>query len=145
MKSKLDDAEIREILNYQTIAVVGCSPKEHRPSNRVASYLKMVGYKVIPVNPGYSSILGEKCYPNLLEIGQKVDIVNIFRRSEHVFPIVRDAIKIGAKAVWMQDGIEHFLAEETAQKAGLKVVMNDCIMREHQRLGGPFRKTIPTC
>lgn len=141
----VDDSEIREILGYKTIAVVGCSPKEHRPSNRVASYLKMVGYKVIPVNPGYTSILGEKCYPNLLEIPEKVEVVNIFRRSEQVFPIVRDAIKIGAKAIWMQDGIEHALAEETAHKAGLKVVMNNCIMREHQRLGGPFRKTITIC
>lgn len=141
----INDSEIQEILKYKTIAVVGCSPKEDRPSNQVASYLKMVGYKIVPVNPGYSSILGERCYPNLLEIPEKIEIVNIFRRSEHVFPIVRDAIKIGAKVVWMQAGIEHASAAETALKAGLKVVMNNCIMREHQRLGGPFRKTITTC
>lgn len=141
----MNDSEIREILNCNTIAVVGCSPKEYRPSNRVASYLKMVGYRVIPVNPGYTVILEEKCYPNLLEIPEKVEVVDIFRNAEHVFPIVCDAIKIGAKAVWMQDGIEHSLAAETARKAGLKVVLNDCIMREHQRLGGPFRKTITTC
>lgn len=141
----MNDSKIRQILSFQTIAVVGCSPKEHRASHQVASYLRMVGYKMIPVNPGYPSILGEKCYPNLLEIREKVDIVNIFRRSEHVFPIVRDAVKIGAKAVWMQDGIIHDLAAEEAEKAGLLVVMNDCIMREHHRLGGPFRRTITTC
>lgn len=141
----MDDNEIREILNLKTIAVVGCSPNERRASHHVAEYLKRAGYRVIPVNPGTLSILGEKCYPNLLEIPEKVDVVNIFRRSEHVFSVVRDAIRIGAKAVWMQDGIEHTLAAENASKAGLKVVMDDCFMRQHQRLGGPFRKTITTC
>ena len=141
----MDDDEIRAILNLKTIAVVGCSPKEDRASHSVAQYLKTAGYKIIPVNPGHDSILGETCYPNLTQIPEKVDIVNIFRRSEHVFPVVQDAIRIGAKAVWMQDGIEHALAGENAVKAGLKVVMDDCIMREHRRLGGPFRRTITTC
>ena len=141
----VDDNEIREMLNCKTIAVVGCSPNPDRASHYVAEYLKTAGYKVIPVNPGHESLLGGKCYPNLAQIPEKVDLVNIFRRPEHVFPIVQDAIKIGAKSVWMQDGIEHALAEESALKAGLKVVANDCIMREHQRLGGPFRKTITTC
>ena len=141
----MKDGDIREILNMKVIAVVGCSPKEDRPSHAVADYLRSAGYSVIPVNPGCARILGEKCYPNLLEIPEKVDVVNIFRRSEHVYPIVQDAIKIKAKAVWMQDGVEHELAAETARRAGLKVVMNDCIMREHHRRGGPFRKTITTC
>ncbi len=139
------ESDIRELLNLRTIAVVGCSPKEHRPSHQVAAYLKKVGYRVIPVNPGYPFILGEKCYPNLQEIPEKVDIVDIFRRSEQVYPIVQDAIRIKAQAVWMQDGVEHALAAEDAQKAGLKVVMNDCIMRRHHNMGGPFRKTVTTC
>ena len=128
------DSDILEILSYKTVAVVGCSPREDRASNRVAHYLKSAGYRIIPVNPGHSEILGEKCYPNLVEIPEKVDIVDIFRKSEHILPIVRDAIKIGAKAVWMQDGLEDALAAGEAEKSGLKVVMNNCILREHQRL-----------
>lgn len=140
-----DEKEIQEILGYRTIAVVGCSPKEERPSHSVARYLQAAGYKIIPVNPGHEQILGEKCYPNLLEIPEKIDVVDIFRRSEEALPIVKDAVKIGAKAVWMQDGVEHPAAKELAEKAGLKVVMNDCILRQHRRWGGPFRKTITTC
>ena len=141
----MDDKDIQDILNMKVIAVVGCSPKEERPSHYVAKYLQSVGYKIIPVNPGFTEILGEKCYPNLLEIPEEVDVVNVFRKSEDVFPIVQDAIKIHAKAVWMQDGVEHDLAAEKAVQAGLKVVMNNCLLREHQRRGGPFRKTITTC
>src|SRR3989338_3450605 len=136
-----DEKTIQEILGYRTIAVVGCSPKEERPSHSVARYLQAAGYKIIPVNPGHAEILGEKCYPNLLEIPEKVDVVDIFRRSEEVLPIVKDAVKIGAKAVWMQDGVEHPAAKGLAEKAGLKVVMNDCMLRQHRRRGGPFRKT----
>ena len=140
-----EESKIKEILGYQVIAVVGCSPKEDRPSHTVARYLQVAGYKVIPVNPGHDRILGEKCYPNLLESPEKVDVVDIFRRSEEVLPIVKDAVKIKAKAVWMQDGVAHPAAKDLAEKAGLKVVMNDCILRQHRRWGGPFRKTITTC
>ena len=133
------------VLSLKTIAVVGCSPKPERPSHGVAQYLQAAGYKIIPVNPGQDMILGEKCHPNLLEIPERVDVVDIFRRSEEVLPIVKEAIKIGAKAVWMQDGVEHEAAKELAEKAGLKVVMNDCMLRQHRRHGGPFRKTITTC
>ncbi|MBI1979698.1 MAG: CoA-binding protein [Elusimicrobia bacterium] len=139
------DEEIREILSYRTVAVVGCSPKEERASNRVAFYLRRVGYAIVPVNPGYPMILGERCYPNLLEIPGKIDIIVIFRRSEHVFPIVKDGIKIGAKAVWMQDGIAHLAAASLAIQSGLKVVMDDCIMRQHQQFGCPFHRTITSC
>ncbi len=139
------NSDIQEILRCRSFAIVGCSPRPERPSHYVSEYLKSVGYKIIPVNPGYSEILGEKCYPNLLEIPETVDAVVIFRRSEHVHPIVLDAIKIRAKAIWMQDGVEHYLAFETAAAAGLKVIMNDCIMRQHQNFGGPFGKTITTC
>ncbi len=143
----MSDAEIKEILNYKVVAVVGCSPKEDRPSHHIASYLKQVGYTMIPVNPGHESILGEKCYPNLAQIPRAagVEIVNIFRRSEHVFPIIKEAIQIGAKAIWMQDGVEHPQAEKMAKDAGLKVISNDCIFRQHQRLLGPYRKNITTC
>ncbi len=136
---------IREILSYKTFAVVGCSPRPERASHYVSEYLVSAGYRVIPVNPGYTEILGLRCYPNLLEIPDAVDGVVIFRRSEHVFPIVQDAIRIRAKAVWMQDGVEHYLAMESAVQAGLKVVMDDCLMRRHQDFGGPFRKTQTTC
>ncbi len=136
---------VQEILNMKTIAVVGCSPKPERPSHYVAEYLRNVGYKIIPVNPGFQEILGEKCFPNLLAVPEPVDIVEIFRKSEEVFPIVQDAIKIKAKAVWMQDGVIHEAAAKLARDAGLKVVMDDCMLREHQRRQGPFRKTITTC
>ena len=141
----MTEQDIVDILNMKVIAVVGCSPKPERPSHYVAKYLQSVGYQIIPVNPGFKEILGEKCYPNLSEIPGKVDVVDIFRRSEEVFPIVQEAIKIGAKAIWMQDGVEHDLSEEKARQAGLKVVTNNCLLREHQRRGGPFRKTITTC
>ncbi len=139
------DSDIRDILQHLAFAVVGCSPRPERPSHYVSEYLMSVGYTVVPVNPGYSTILGRTCYPNLLEIPEPVDVVVIFRRSEHVFPIVQDAINIRAKAVWMQDGVEHYLAFEAAAKAGLEVDMNDCVMRRHQDFGGPFLKTITTC
>ena len=140
-----EETKIREILSHTTIAVVGGSPKRERDSNSVAAYLQMVGYKIIPVNPGFQEILGEKCYPNLSAIPGPVDVVDIFRRSEEVFPIVQEAVKIKAKAVWMQDGVQHEAGKELAEKAGLKVVMNDCILRRHRQFGGPFRKTITTC
>ncbi len=147
MSNVLSDAEIKEVLNFKVVAVVGCSPKEERPSHQIASYLKQAGYTVIPVNPGHEIILDERCYPNLLQIPKTagVEIVNIFRRSEQVFPVVKEAVQIGAKAIWMQDGVEHPAAEKMAREAGLKVVSNDCIFRQHQRLQGPFRKNITTC
>lgn len=129
-----NDSEILEILKFKTIAVVGCSPKQERPSHYVSAYLKNAGYKIIPVNPGHSEILGEKCYSDLLEIPGKVDVVVIFRKSEYIFPIVEQAIRIKAKVVWMQDGVEDFRAAELAKQSGLKVVMNDCIMRQHSNL-----------
>jgi uncharacterized protein len=140
----VNEQTILDILRMKTIAVVGCSPKPERASHYVAEYMMQQGYKVIPVNPGFQEILGEKCYPNLLAIPEKVDLVNIFRRPEEVFPIIQDAIKIKAKAIWMQDGIEHPLGAQKAIEAGLKVVQNDCLMREHRRRGG-FNKTVTTC
>src|SRR5271167_4542836 len=123
--------DIVEILKMHVIAVVGCSGNPERPSHQVASYLKEAGYRVIPVHPKYAEVIGEKCYPSLLDIREPVDVVEIFRRSENVLPIVEDAVRINAKAIWMQDGVHHAAAEELARRNGLRVVTDDCIMREH--------------
>ncbi len=127
--------EVEDILTgLRRVAVVGLSPKTDRPSYGVASYLKDHDFEVIPVNPSATEILGLKSYPDLRSIPGPVDLVNIFRRSEDVGPIVEDAITIGTKVVWMQDGVVNEEAATKARKAGLKVVMDECIMREHHRL-----------
>ncbi|MFA6283836.1 MAG: CoA-binding protein [Desulfurivibrionaceae bacterium] len=133
----LDDLpSIRTLLTTaKTIAMVGLSPKESRPSNMVARYLIEAGYTVIPVNPGQEKILGLDCYPDLSAIPDPVDIVDIFRRSEDVPPIVAEAIAIGAKAIWMQEGVIHAEAAHTAKAAGLTVVMDRCIKTVHHDLG----------
>lgn len=128
--------ETSEILRkYRTIAVVGLSNNPARPSHGVTAYMKAKGYKIIPVNPGHSQILGEKAYRTLEEVPEPVEIVNIFRRSETIPPIVDSAIAIGAKVVWMQEGIQNEAAAEKARAAGLEVVMDTCILKEHRRLG----------
>ena len=126
---------IQQILKEtRVIAVVGLSPEVARDSYRVAKYLKEQGFRVIPVNPTASEVLGEKSYPDLKAVPVKVDLVDIFRRPEFVPEIVQQAIAIGAKAVWMQEGIVHEQAAETARKAGLDVVMDRCAMVEHRAL-----------
>jgi len=127
----------KEILNSsRVVAVVGLSPKPDRPSYRVASYLKRNGYKIIPVNPGAREILGEVCYPDLSTIPEPVDVVDIFRRSEEAPAIVEKAIEIGAKAVWMQEGVINEEAAARAKEAGLLVVMDECMLKEHLKLHG---------
>jgi len=131
------EENIKKILsNSRTVAVVGISPKEDRPSFMVASYLKSKGYQIIPVRPDGEKILGEKVYRSLDEIPKeiKVDVVDIFRKSEDVPPIIEEAIRRGAKAVWMQEGINHKEAGEKAERAGLRVVMDRCMKKEHQKL-----------
>jgi len=124
-----------KILNIcRTVAVVGLSPKPDRPSNHVANYLKEQGYRIIPVNTYAGEILGETCYPDLSSIPEPVDVVDIFRRSEAVPPIVEEAIKIGAKAVWMQEGVINEEAAARAEEAGLLVVMDRCMLKEHRKL-----------
>lgn len=131
----VDLAQIRHLLTTShTIAMVGLSPKESRPSNLVARYLISAGFRVIPVNPGQESILGLPCYPDLAAIPEPVDIVDIFRRSDEVGPVVDEAIAIGAKAVWMQEGIVNEAAATTARAAGLAVVMDRCIKTDHHLL-----------
>ena len=133
----LDDLPaIKKLLaTARTIAVVGLSPKESRPSNMVARYLIEAGHTIIPVNPGQEEILGLNCYPDLGSIPVPVDIVDIFRRSEDVPPIVAESIAIGAKAVWMQEGVVHAEAARTAQAAGVLVVMDRCLKTVHYGLG----------
>ena len=131
------DKELKDTLSHcKTVAVVGISPKEDRPSYIVASYLKSKGFRIIPVRPDGEEILEEKVYHRLSEIPKEigVDVVDIFRRSEDVPPIVEEAIQRGVKVVWMQEGVLHKEAEEKAEKAGLKVVMDRCMKKEHQRL-----------
>ena len=126
---------ISDILSSaHTIAVVGLSGKRFRPSYGVAEYLKRSGYRIIPVNPHESEVLGERSYPDLESIPVPVDIVDIFRRSEAVPEIVEAAIRIGAKAVWMQEGVWNEEAARRAEEAGLAVVMDRCILKDHRRL-----------
>ena len=121
-----------KILNdYHTIAIVGASPNPERPSHRVASYLVEHGYNVIPVNPTAQQILDKTCYPDLSSVPEKVEVVDIFRRSEDVMPIVEEAIRVGAKAVWMQEGVINEEAASRARDAGLLVVMDKCMLKEH--------------
>lgn len=130
-RSMAGDPASELLKTSRTIAVVGLSSKRHRPSYGVAEYLKSVGYRVIPVNPSETEVLGEKAYPRLEDIPDHVDIVDIFRRSEFVPEIVESAIRIGARGVWMQEGVIHAEAAERARRAGLVVVMNACILKEH--------------
>jgi len=120
----------------KTIAVVGFSPKENRPSHMVGKYLMDAGFTVYPVNPGVSEILGQVSYPDLASIPGTIDVVDIFRRSEDVFPIVEEAIAIHAKVIWMQQGIVNVEAAALAEKAGLQVVMDRCIKIDHASLSG---------
>lgn len=123
---------ITQILkNSRTIAVVGLSNRRFRPSYGVSDYLKQEGYRIIPVNPGETEILGEKCYARLEDVPERVDIVDIFRRSEFVPEIVESAIRIGARGIWMQEGVIHPEAAERARRAGLFVIMDSCILKEH--------------
>lgn len=119
---------IREILlDSRTIAVVGLSDKADRDSNRVAKYLQGRGYRIIPVNPGCKEILGEVSYPDLASIPEEIDIVNVFRKSEAVPDIARQAVSVGAKVLWLQQGVRHDEAAEEALKAGLTVLQDTCI------------------
>ncbi len=128
------DDPITEILKTsQTIAVVGLSSRKFRPSYGVSQYMQAAGYRIVPVNPRETRVLGEKAYARLEDIPEKVDIVDIFRRCEHVPAIVESAIKIGARVIWMQEGVIHHEAAARAQCAGLLVVQDSCILKEHAK------------
>jgi predicted CoA-binding protein len=117
-----------------TIAVVGLSNKVWRPSYGVSEYMQRAGYRIIPVNPELREALGERCYPDVESVPERIDIVNIFRRSELVPEIVDAAIRVGAKAVWMQEGVVNEEAAARARAAGLTVVMDRCLLKEHRKL-----------
>ena len=136
------DQDISHILHHhhhRTVAVVGLSPKPHRDSHEIASYMQRHGWRIVPINPAaqVSEILGEKVYPSLIEAAKhlQIDLVDVFRNSADVPPVADEAIAIGAKALWLQLGIEHPAAAEKARKAGLRVVQNRCLLVEHRRLG----------
>jgi predicted CoA-binding protein len=127
-------ANIPELLkSTRTIAVVGLSSSAMRPSNGVAAYMQRAGFRIIPVNPNEGEVLGEKSYARLEDVPERIDMVDIFRRSEFVPEIVESAIRIGAKSVWMQEGVIHEAAAERAREAGLEVVMDRCLLKEHRR------------
>ena len=132
-----DITKLRRILRgNKTLAVVGLSANWYRPSYFAAKYMQEHGYRVIPVNPMYDSVLGEKCYGSLRDIPEKVDIVDCFRKSAEIPAIAEDAIAIGAKVLWMQLGVENAQARKRAEAAGLQVVENRCVKIEHGRFYG---------
>jgi predicted CoA-binding protein len=132
-----DLASLRRILKTcRTVAVVGLSAEWHRPSFFVAKYLQQHGYRVIPVNPRYESILGERCYARLEDIPEPVDMVDVFRKPADVVPIARSAVALGAKCLWQQLGVANLEADAIAREAGLDSVMNRCVKIEHARLFG---------
>lgn len=122
------------LLSARTIAVVGVSSKRFRPSYGVTEYLQRAGYRIIPVNPQESQVLGEKSFPDLDAVPGQIDVVDIFRRSEFVPEIVEAAIRKGAKLIWMQEGVIHEQAARRAEAAGIAVIMDHCILKEHRRL-----------
>ncbi len=126
--------EITKLLQHAgTIAIVGLSSRENRPSYGVANYLQSAGYRIIPVNPSETEVLGERAYARLEDVPGSIHIVDVFRRSEFVPEIVESAIRIGAKAIWMQEGVVNEAAAKRAQQAGLTVVMDHCILKEHMK------------
>ncbi len=127
------DAILELLKKCKTIAVVGLSSNPMRPSFSVTEYMQRVGYRIIPVNPNETEVLGEKSYARLEDVPEKIDIVNVFRRAEDVPPVVESAIRVGAKVVWMQLGIENEEAAEKARAAGLIVIEDACILVEHKK------------
>lgn len=128
--------EIGELLaRVKTIAVVGLSSDPMRASYGVSQYMQSRGYRIIPVNPNEQSVLGERAYASLAEVPEKIDLVDVFRRPEHVPEIVADAIRLSIPAVWLQEGVIHHAAAKQARDAGMAVVMDRCILKEHRRRG----------
>ena len=122
------------LIKYHTVAMVGVSSNEDRPSHRVFNYLSSHGYDVIPVNPAFAEMMGKPCYPDIHAIPQKIEIVNVFRKSDEVMPVVDAAIKAGAKVIWMQEGVINESAASKAREAGLQVVMDKCMKKIHESL-----------
>jgi len=130
------DDELRAILRgVRNIAVVGLSSKPERHSYNVVAYLKEVGYRIIPVNPNETEVLGERAYPSLRDVPEPIDLVDVFRRPEYTPDVARDAVQVGARVLWLQLGIVNEEARRIAEEAGLSVIMDACLMIEHDRLG----------
>jgi predicted CoA-binding protein len=128
------DEQIREILSLNKIAVVGMSKNSSKAAHYVPKYLSDNGYDITPVNPTTDDILGKKCYSSISEVDGEIDVVDVFRPSDQVLPVIQEAIKKKPKVIWLQEGIHNPEAEELAKKAGIKVVFNRCMLAEHQRL-----------
>ncbi len=133
-KDNHTDDEIRQILSLKNVAVVGMSRHPEKAAHFVPKYLTEQGYNIIPINPTADKILDRKCYSNVTEIDQPIDIVDVFRPSDQVLPFVEDAIKMKPKIIWLQEGIHNSEAEELARNQGIKVVFNRCMLAEHKRL-----------
>ncbi|MBI4964777.1 MAG: CoA-binding protein [Desulfomonile tiedjei] len=133
----ISDADLKKLLEgARSIAVVGISTDPSKPSNRVALYLKNHGYRIIPVNPAAQEVLGEKSYPDLKSIPEPIDVVDVFRRPEFLPPIAEEAVAVGAKVLWMQEGITNEDAAKKAKDGGLTVIQDACMLKEHSRLIG---------
>lgn len=128
------DEQIREILSLNKVVVVGMSKNSSKAAHYVPKYLSDNGYDITPVNPTTDQILGKKCYSSISEIDEEIDIVDVFRPSDQVLPVIQEAIKKKPKVIWLQEGIHNSEAEELAKKAGIKVIFNRCMLAEHQRL-----------
>jgi len=128
------DEQIRKFYLLKNIAVIGMSKNPEKAAHYVPKYLAEKGYNIIPVNPTADKILDKKCYREIAEVPDSIDIVDVFRPSEEVLPVVREAVKKNPKVIWLQEGIHNSEAEELARKAGIEVVFNRCILAEHQRL-----------
>ena len=130
----MDNSFFKDIFSFKDIAVVGLSPNPSRPSNYVSKYMLENNYNIIPVNPCHKSIFDIECYPSLNRIPHSIDIVNVFRNSKYVLPIIKEALFIKSKVIWLQDGVISNEGKILAQKRGVKFVFNDCILRRHRRL-----------
>jgi len=128
------DDEIREILSLKRVVVVGMSKNDYKAAHYVPKYLSENGYDIIPINPNTDEILGKKCYGSVSDVDGDIDIIDVFRPSELVLPVIEDAIKKNPKVIWLQEGIHNPQAEEMARKKGIKIVFNRCMLAEHQRL-----------
>jgi len=128
------DEEIKQIFSLKNVAVIGMSKNQEKAAHYVPKYLSQNGYNIMPVNPTADEILEKKCYPSVEDVPETIDIVDVFRPSDQVLPVVQQAIKKKPKVIWLQEGIHNAEAEELARKEGIKVVFNRCMLAEHQRL-----------
>ncbi len=133
-KDDHSDDEIKQIFSLKNVAVIGMSKHPEKAAHFVPKYLSEQGFNILPINPTSSEILNKKCYSNVTEVDEPIDIVDVFRPSDQVLPVVKEAIKMKPKVIWLQQGIHNQEAEELARKEGIKVVFNRCMLAEHQRL-----------